>query len=70
MTPELQSQMAVWKQKCLDGTMTKEEYILAFRHLRGDRLSTQQASSKARKTAVPKATVDVADALAALEGLK
>ncbi len=58
MTPELQSQIAIWRQKEADGTMTLEDYRLAVRALREDRQSAATASATKRakaKAAIPNA---------------
>ena len=69
MTPEMSSQISLWRQKAADGTLTQAELKEAVIALRGDRKGAAVASDKSR-TAKAKAVVPSADdLLAELEGL-
>jgi plasmid rolling circle replication initiator protein Rep len=60
VTPEIQSKIAVWRQKALDGTLTLEEMKEAVKLMREGRVSAASASdSSRRKTA--KAEIKSAD---------
>lgn len=59
---ELQSKMIVWRQKCLDGSITKEELTEAMKALRGERESAAAASAP-KRTAKAKAAIPTADDL-------
>lgn len=50
MTPELQSQIAIWRAKCADGTMTLDDYKAAILLMRGERKSASTPSEQARRT--------------------
>ena len=65
-SPELQAQIAVWRAKALDGTLTDEEMIAALKPLRGDRIAAAQATSTARRTKAVKAIPTAADLLGEL----
>jgi len=60
-SPELNSKLAIWRAKTLDGTITREELTEAVRLLREERRSAIEASAKRRTRA--KAEVKDADAL-------
>jgi hypothetical protein len=57
MTPEVQAQVAVWRAKALDGTLTVEELKQSTAILREGRAAAAQASDSAKrkkvKAAVP-----------------
>lgn len=60
MTPaELQSKMLIWRQKAVDGSITKEELTEAMAALRGARKSAATATAAAKvkkaKAAIPSA---------------
>jgi hypothetical protein len=69
MTPEMMSQITVWRQKAAEGTLTLEEMRQAILALRGDRRGAAVASEKSRKAKAPKAEVRADDLLSELEGL-
>lgn len=70
-SPELQSKLALWRQKSIDGTITLEELKEAVRIMRSDRHAALDAQMKsasgAKRTA--KAPVDTAKLLNDLENL-
>lgn len=70
-SPELQSKLALWRQKSIDGTITLEELKEAVRIMRADRHAALDAqmksSSGARKST--KAPVDTAKLMNDLENL-
>jgi hypothetical protein len=70
-SPELQSKLAQWRQKSIDGTITLEELKEAVRIMRSDRHAALDAQMKsasgAKRTA--KAPVDTAKLLSDLENL-
>lgn len=72
-SPEVQSKIAIWRQKAIDGTLTKEEMMQAILIVRGDRKSAAVASEKATttraKTAKGKPVLNADDLLNDLEGL-
>ena len=53
-SPETQSTIAMWRAKQAAGTMSRQDWIDAFRLLRASRMGAQAASaaSKARKAPV------------------
>lgn len=55
MTPELQTQVSIWRQKLLAGNLTKEEMIDAVKVLREGRRSAAMASTTAAKARATKA---------------
>jgi hypothetical protein len=69
MTPEMMSQIGIWRQKAAEGTLTLEEMRQAILALRGDRRGAAVASEKSRKAKAPKAEVRADDLLSELEGL-
>jgi hypothetical protein len=70
-SPELQSQMAQWRQKCREGTMTTEDYKKVLAALRDGRASAATTSEGSRKRAKAAATpVDTGMLLGRLKGLK
>lgn len=60
MAPELQSRIALWRAKALDGTITIEELREAVAAMRQDRKSAAVASDKSRR-AKAKAEIPSAD---------
>jgi hypothetical protein len=70
-SPELQSKLALWRQKSIDGTITLEELKEAVKIMRADRHAALDAAmrpaSKGKKTA--KAPVDTQKLLDDLENL-
>ena len=49
MTPELQSKIAVWRAKALDGRLTEDEMREAIIALRQGRVGAQVASDTSRR---------------------
>jgi len=49
MNPELLAKIAAWRQKAIDGTLTKEEMVEAIKIIREDRISAFRASETGRK---------------------
>ena len=70
MSPELQAQIAIWRQKSLDGQMTVEEYRAAITAIRGDRKSAHAASDQSRRTKAKAAIPDAKSMLGELGSLK
>ncbi len=50
LSPEMQSKISIWRQKAMEGTLTKEEMQEAVIALRGERRSAAAASSSAKRT--------------------
>lgn len=72
MTPEMQSQIQLWRQKARDGTLTQDEMRQAIVALRQDRVGAAATSAKSkttRATAKAKANVNSDDLLSELDGL-
>lgn len=70
MSPELQSKIAEWQARSVDGTMTVEEYRTAIAAIRGDRKSAHAASDQSRRTKAKAAIPDAKTMLSDLGGLK
>lgn len=68
MSPELQSKIALWRQKAVQGTLTQEEMKEAITALRADRVGAAVASA-ASKRSKAKAEIPDADDLLAEMGL-
>lgn len=68
-SPELQSQMAQWRQQCRDGTMTAEDYKKVLAALRAERMSAATTSEGSRKRKAAAAPVDTAGLLGRLKNL-
>lgn len=71
-SPEMQAQIQIWRQQAREGTMTQEDFMKAFAHLRQDRVRASEVSSasKARKsTATAKKNINSDDLLGELDGL-
>lgn len=70
-SPELQSKIATWRQRAIEGTLTLEEMKEAITAMRQDRVGASYASEgaatkrKAAKAAIPNAD----DLLSELQGL-
>jgi hypothetical protein len=59
---ETLAKIAIWRQKCIDGTITIEEMREAVAVMRGDRkAAAQAAAASSKRTAKPKAQVQSAD---------
>lgn len=67
MSPELQTKIQQWRQRAMEGTLTKEEMAEAIKLLREDRVTAVTASAKVRTQA--KAAIPSADDLLAELGL-
>lgn len=61
-SPELQSKLAVWRAKALDGSITKEEMHEAMALMRGERTGAVKASENSRRKTA-RAAVPSADEL-------
>lgn len=59
ITPQMQANIAVWRQKALEGILSMEEMREAIKLLREDRLNALQASAGAKRK---KATAIIPDA--------
>jgi hypothetical protein len=68
MSPELQSKIALWRQKAVQGTLTADEMKEAITALRQDRVGAAVASA-ASKRSKAKAEIPDADDLLAEMGL-
>lgn len=68
MSPELQSKIALWRQKAVNGTLTQDEMREAILALRADRVGAAVASA-ASKRSKAKAEIPDADDLLAEMGL-
>lgn len=55
MTPELQAQVAIWRSKAINGTLTPEDELEAIRVLREGRVSAAVSSENSKKRAAAKA---------------
>lgn len=62
-SPELQAQIAEWRRKSLDGTITLEETREAIAALRQGRFAAQTSSESAAKRSRAKAAIPDAQAL-------
>ncbi len=51
MTPELQAQVAVWRARALEGTLTLDELKQSTALLREGRVTAAQASDSAKRSA-------------------
>lgn len=69
MTAEQQSQIAVWRQKAAEGTLTIEEMREIVVLLRASRRTAAAASEQARRTRAKAAIPSADDLLSELEGL-
>ena len=49
MTPDLNSRIAIWRQKAIQGTLTEEETKEAIIALRAGRVSAHMASDNSRR---------------------
>ncbi len=69
-SPELQTQIALWRSKALDGTLTLEEMRQSTALIRAGRIAAATASAKALKAAGKKAPkAPPPDASSLLKGL-
>jgi hypothetical protein len=69
-SPELQSKLAIWRQKSIDGTITLEELKEAVRLMRADRHAALDAQAKSSTgSRGKKAPVDTQKLLNDLENL-
>lgn len=50
MTPELQSQIATWRDKARQGTLSVDDMKLAIAAIRGDRKNAAATSEQSRRT--------------------
>lgn len=54
MSPEVASQIAVWRQQAFEGTLTVDDQRKIIELIRGDRKNAAVSSEKARKTRAKK----------------
>lgn len=67
--PTLLNQIAVWRSKAADGTITLDEMREAIKVLRANRMSTAEAAAKSKsggKKKAPAAPINAADLLSQL----
>lgn len=72
MSPEMQTQIQIWRQKAREGTLTQEEMRQAIAALRQDRVAASATSAKARATksaATAKKNINSDDLLGELDNL-
>jgi len=69
MNFDLESKIAVWRQKAVENTLTVEEMAEAVKIMRGDRRGAAIASDKSRKSAAKTAIPAADDLLSELGGL-
>lgn len=69
MSPELQSKIAVWRQKAVNGNLTLDEMKEAIAALRADRVGAAVASTTSRASKVKAPAPNAADLLSELEGM-
>ena len=69
ISPEMQAQVQIWRQKAREGTLTQEERRDAIRLLREDRKGAEGVSAASRAKKAPKAPVNADDFLSELDGL-
>jgi hypothetical protein len=69
MTPELNSQIAIWRQHAADGTLTLDEMREAIKALRGGRASAAIASATSKTKKAPMVVASADDLLGELEGM-
>lgn len=67
-SPHLQAQIAVWRQRALEGTLSQDEMKEVIKALRGDRMAAQTASENSRRK-IARAVVPNADELLGELGL-
>ena len=60
ITPEMQSKLAIWRQKASEGTISIDEMRQAVRELRAGRQAAIQSASAAKKSSskAPARSVD------------
>lgn len=68
-SPELQSRIQLWRQKCQEGTMSREDYREAIALLREGRLAAAQSAASSRSAKGKKPPADGESLLGELEGL-
>lgn len=69
VSAEMQSKIAVWRQKAVDGTLTLEEMKEAILFMRAGRASAAAASEQARRSKAKAAVKDADTLLAELTNL-
>lgn len=69
MSPELQSKIAVWRAKAVNGTLSLEEMKEAIIALRADRVGAAVASDASRRKKAKAEIPDANDLLAELGDL-
>lgn len=68
-SPEMAAKIAIWRQKALDNTLTKEDMREAILALRQDRKGAAIASAKSKVKKAAKVLPDADDLLNELGGL-
>lgn len=68
-SPELQANIAIWRQKAIDGTLSIEETRAAIHALREGRVSAAIASDTSRAKKAKQSIPTAEDLLAELDGL-
>ena len=69
MSPELQSKLAIWRAKEVDGRLTEDDMREAILALRSDRVGAAHASEKSRRSKAKVEIPSAADMLGELKGL-
>lgn len=69
ISPEMQAEIAVWRQKALDGTLTLEEIKRGITLLRGDRVAARQSSTTGTRARAKTAIKAADDLINELKGL-
>ncbi len=68
-SPELQSRIAIWRAKAIDGSLTLEDMKEAVRAMRAGRISAAYSSEAARRSKAKSTVKDGDELLKELEGL-
>jgi len=66
VTPEMQSKLAIWRQKAADGSISIEEMRQAVRELRAGRQAAIQTASAAKRSSAKTPTRSAEDLLGEL----
>jgi hypothetical protein len=69
MSPELQSKIAIWRQKAINGNLTADEMKEAITALRQDRVGASIASTTSRASKAKAPAPNVGDMLSELEDM-
>jgi hypothetical protein len=68
-SPQLQSQIAGWRQRAIEGTLSTEELIVAVKLIREGRVSAAYSADAAKRKKAVAAIPAANDLLSELEGL-